>query len=203
MIMTKLYVFFSLALGFLCFQQTFAQPDLNLIEIATVNQPVDITGAGDGSNRLFIVDKSGKIRIYDQSTSTLLGGNFLNITTQVHNSGEQGCLGLAFHPDFETNGYFYVNYIVNGTDATRVSRFTADPPSSNDVDEATEQIILTVPQPFSNHNGGDLAFGPDGYLYIGLGDGGSSGDPGNRAQNPQQLLGKMLRIDINTASGYL
>ena len=197
---SRLSFFFPVALLF--HQVALAQPDIVVTQITTVNAPVDITGAGDGSNRLFIVDKSGKIRIFDQTSNTLLGGNFLDISTQVINSGEQGLLGLTFHPNYENNGYFYVNYIHTGTGNTTVSRFTNPTPSSNGpVSSSTELVLLNIPQPFTNHNGGDLSFGPDGYLYIGLGDGGSANDPGNRAQNPQQLLGKMLRIDVDNTSG--
>ncbi len=183
-----------------CQHPVSAQPDLVLTQITSVNQPVDITGAGDNSGRLFIVDKSGKIRIYDQNSNSLLSGNFLNISTQVSNSGERGLLGLAFHPDFATNGYFYVNYVHSSDNNTRISRFTASPPSSNTVLASTELELMEVAQPYSNHNGGDLAFGPDGYLYIGLGDGGSGSDPENRSQNPQELLGKMLRINVDATS---
>lgn len=177
-----------------------AQPDLLVNSLTSVSSPVDITGSGDNSGRLFLVEKAGRIRIFDLNTNTLLTGNFLNINTLVSNSGEKGLLGLAFHPNFASNGYFYVNYVHNGTNNTRISRFKADPPSSNTVDPATELILLSVPQPFDNHKAGDLAFGPDGYLYIPLGDGGSAGDPGNRSQNPQQLLGKLLRIDVDNTS---
>jgi len=190
-------------MAFSCYRTVaLAQPDIVVTQITSVNAPVDITGAGDGSNRLFLVDKSGRIRIFDQTTNTLLGGNFLDISTQVINSGEQGLLGLTFHPNYENNGYFYVNYIHTGTGNTTVSRFTNPTPSSNGpVSTSTELVLLNIPQPFTNHNGGDLSFGPDGYLYIGLGDGGSSNDPDNRAQNPQQLLGKMLRLDVDNTSG--
>lgn len=183
-------------------QVVFAQPDIVITQIATVTTPVDITGAGDGSNRLFIVDKSGKIRIFDQSSSTLLSGNFLDISGQVLNSGEQGFLGLTFHSNYESNGFFYVNYVHTGSGNTTISRFTNPTPSDNGpVSTSSELVLLSIAQPFANHKGGDLNFGPDGYLYIGMGDGGSSGDPGNRAQNPQQLLGKMLRIDVDNTSG--
>ena len=181
---------------------SFAQPDLVLTQITSVNIPVDMTGAGDGSHRLFIVDKSGKIRIYNQTTNTLLAANFLDISTLVLNSGEQGLLGLTFHPNYASNGYFYVNYVHTSSGNTTISRFTNPSPSTNGpVSLSSELVLLSIPQPFSNHKGGDLNFGPDGYLYIGMGDGGDGGDPGDRAQNPQELLGKMLRIDVNSTSG--
>ncbi len=189
------------ALVFLVFllQNVSAQPYLGMSLLTTVSTPVDIANAGDGSNRLFLVEKAGRIRIYDQNTSTLLPGNFLDISGQVSDDGERGLLGLAFHPNYSSNGYFFVNYTNNAGD-TRVSRFTVSS-NPNVADAGSELTILPVAQPFSNHNGGDLEFGPDGYLYIPLGDGGDGGDPGNRAQNPQELLGKLLRIDINSTSG--
>ncbi len=188
-------------LAVLCAQIAFAQPDINISLITTAASTVDITGARDGSNRLFLVNKGGTIRVFDLSANTLLAGNFLNISTSVLNSGEQGLLGLAFHPNYATNGYFYVNYVSDDNGNTIISRFTNPSPASNaTVSNATELVLLSIPQPFSNHKGGDLNFGPDGYLYIGMGDGGSGGDPGNRAQNPMELLGKMLRIDVNSTS---
>lgn len=183
-------------------------PDLRFVEpVSGFSDPVDITGAGDGSDRLFIVEQAGTIKIYDQATSTTLSTNFLDITDRVRSGGERGLLGLAFHPDFATNGHFYVNYttqarngLTNGT--TVISRFTASP-GANTVDPATEFPLLSIVQPFSNHNAGDLAFGPDGYLYIPTGDGGGGGDPNNNAQNPMSLLGKMLRIDVDNTTGGL
>lgn len=199
--MGKNVVFALLIVYSLFHPPAYAQPDLDLLQITSVSQPVDITGAGDGSGRLFLVEKSGSIRIFDLTSYTLLPDAFLDISNLVLNSGERGLLGLAFHPDFGNNGYFYVNYILVSSGETRISRFTASPPSANTVDPATEQVVMSVAQPYNNHKGGDLAFGPDGYLYIGLGDGGGSGDPDNRAQNGQELLGKMLRIDVDNTSG--
>lgn len=178
----------------------FAQPQLRLVDVASgfVN-PVDIQHAGD--ERLFIVEQEGRIQIADTS------GNrepnpFLDITDRVNDSGfEMGLLGLAFHPDYAANGYFYVNY-TDASGATTISRFERSGADPNLGDASTEQILLQVSQPYTNHNGGCLQFGPDGYLYIGLGDGGLFGDPGNRSQDPQELLGKMLRIDIDGGSPY-
>lgn len=198
--MRNLYVLLS----FILFTSTmYAQPDLIFNQITSVSNAVGVTGAGDNSNRLFIVNESGIIRVFDLTTNTLVTNSYLDITDRVLFGGEQGLLGLAFHPNFETNGHFYVNYIDEATGDTHVSRFTAASPTSNaTVDPGTELILLTVEQPFANHNGGDLKFGPDGYLYIALGDGGNGGDPGNRAQDPQNLLGKILRIDVdNTDPG--
>lgn len=200
--MKNLRLLWLCSLSITCGQTAFSQPAIVVTQITSVPEPVDITGAGDASNRLFIVDKDGKIRIYNLTINTLLTDNFLDINTQVLNSGERGLLGLTFHPNYEVNGYFYVNYVHTGGN-TRISRFTNSTPASNGpVVVSTELILLDIPQPFDNHKGGDLTFGPDGYLYIALGDGGSGGDPGNRAQNPAELLGKMLRIDVdNTSSG--
>jgi glucose/arabinose dehydrogenase len=166
---------------------------------ANFNRPVDIKNAGD--DRLFIVEKAGLIWIMSKD-GVKLPTPFLDIVSLV-NSGanERGLLGLAFHPDYATNGYFYVNYTGAGGH-TRISRFSRSMADPNLADPGSELILMTVNQPFNNHNAGDLAFGPDGYLYIGMGDGGSGGDPGNRSQNPQDLLGKMLRIDVDGGMPY-
>ncbi|MBI1191969.1 MAG: cadherin [Bacteroidetes bacterium] len=162
------------------------------------NSPVDIVHAGD--ERLFIVEQDGTIRIID-TTGVPVSVPFLDINARVGSSGsEQGLLGLAFPPDYATDGRFYVNYTGNDGD-TRISRFsvTAD---RNVADPSSEQVLLLIDQPFTNHNGGCVRFGPDSLLYIGLGDGGSGGDPGDRSQTPTTLLGKMLRIDVRTTVGY-
>ncbi|HMX04194.1 MAG TPA: PQQ-dependent sugar dehydrogenase [Chitinophagales bacterium] len=177
----------------------FAQPklDLQLVAGPAFDSPVDIANCGD--SRLFIVEKSGYIRILNTDGTSSL---FLDIDAKVKSSGsEQGLLGLAFDPNYAANGYFYVNYTNNtATGNTTIARYTRNAVNPNIADVASEVILLNIVQPFSNHNGGNLEFGPDGYLYIGTGDGGSSGDPGNRAQDiTDQLLGKMLRIDVSTA----
>ncbi len=180
-----------------------AQPTIQLTNFASgFTKPVDMTHCGD--DRKFVVEQDGRIKIINGAGQTLTPA-FLDISGPVHSTGnEQGLLGLAFHPDYANNGYFYVNYTTgSGAGTTRISRFSVDPADSNRALVASEQILLTITQPFSNHNGGQIKFGPDGYLYIGMGDGGSAGDPGNRSQNPQNLLGKMLRIDVNTPTGYL
>jgi len=172
----------------------------NVFPNLTFKKPVDIAHAGD--NRLFIVEQAGLIRVVHGRGPTATSGVFLNIVNRVTSGSEMGLLGLAFHPDYDQNGYFFVNYTsYEGEELlTFVSRFqvTADP---DQADPNSELILLQEPQPYENHNGGDLNFGPDGYLYIGLGDGGSGGDPGNRAQSETELLGKMLRIDVNHTSG--
>ncbi len=146
---------------------------------------------------MFIVEQGGLIRILQNGQ--ILEPPFLDIAERVDDTGnEQGLLGLAFHPDFASNGFFYVNYTEQGGN-TVIARFTA---TGNTADPNSEVRLLGVQQPFPNHNGGGLAFGPDGYLYIGLGDGGSGGDPQGNGQNLKTLLGKILRIDVNSGDPY-
>ena len=162
--------------------------------LSGLDQPVFAGHAGDGSNRLFIVEQPGRIRVRQPGSSqTTL---FLNISSRVLCCGEQGLLGLAFHPQFASNRRFFVNYTRTGDGATVIAEYQVSEEDSN-VANPTERVILTIGQPFANHNGGMLAFGPDGYLYIGTGDGGSGNDPDNRAQNINDLLGKILRLDID------
>jgi glucose/arabinose dehydrogenase len=171
----------------------------SLIPFATgLANPVCISNCGD--SRLYITDQSGYIRIVD-SAGVVISQPFLDIHERVVYGGEQGLLGLAFHPQYAANGYFYVNYVGKG-DSTHISRFRMVEGNQDRADPQSELKLMTIYQPFQNHNGGDLQFGPDGYLYIGLGDGGSGGDPGNRAQNPKQFLGKMLRIDVDHGNPY-
>ncbi len=187
----------------------FAQtPTVVLTQVANIttsptNKITCITHCGDA--RLFFTEAPGRIKFFDPYA---VGGvttatTFLNIVSRVKSTGnEQGLLGLAFAPDYATSGRFYVNYTnQTGTGNTTVSRFTvsSDP---NAGDAASEEILFTVTQPYSNHNGGNIAFGPDGYLYIGMGDGGSAGDPSGNGQNGATRLGKMLRIDVSGATGY-
>ncbi len=163
-----------------------------------VTRPVDIQSAKDGSGRLFIVSQTGEIWIYDGKK--LKSAPFLDISTWVKCCREQGLLGLAFHPDFSSNGFFFVNYIdLHGN--TVIARYKAA--SGLDVaDASSATMILTFDQPFGNHNGGQLAFGPDGFLYISTGDGGGGGDASNNAQNLGSPLGKILRIDVDRGSPY-
>jgi glucose/arabinose dehydrogenase len=181
------------------FSTAAAAQQVELQQIASgLNRPVAITHAGD--NRLFIVLQGGTIVIHDGTS--LLPGTFLDITSLIgDSSNEKGLLGLAFHPRYAENGFFFVNYTdTNGN--TVVARYTVPAGTPNRADPSTARVILRVNQPFANHNGGQLQFGPDGYLYIGMGDGGSGGDPGNRAQNLNELLGKMLRIEVDSGSPY-
>jgi glucose/arabinose dehydrogenase len=162
-------------------------------------EPVAVTGAGDGSGRLFVAEQQGRIRIVG-------GGVFLDISARVDSvDNEQGLLGLAFHPGYASNGYFFVNYTHDpgpGLDTTRVSRFQVSAADPGVADPASESVLLEFEQDFSNHNGGDLHFGPDGFLYIASGDGGSGGDPNDRGQSLDTLLGKILRLDVDSGSPY-
>jgi len=163
-----------------------------------LDRPVVVAHAGDGSGRLFIVQQGGEIRIFDGAQ--LLPVPFLDLSSSVSSGSEQGLLGLAFHPSYETNGFLYVNLTDLAGD-TQILRFTVSA-DANVADPGSAVPLLSVDQPFANHNGGQLAFGPDGKLWIGLGDGGSAGDPGNRAQSGTTLLGKILRIDVDQGLPY-
>jgi glucose/arabinose dehydrogenase len=161
--------------------------------------PIGFEDALDGSGRLFVIEQAGVIRIIQDGN--ILPVPFLDIRNRVGSSGsEQGLLGLAFHPDYIENGYFFVNYTDrNGDTVIARYRVSADPSIA---DPASEVRLLQVSQPYRNHNGGDMAFGPDGYLYISLGDGGSGGDPQNHGQSPETLLGSLLRIEVGEAESF-
>ncbi len=176
------------------------QAQISLVNFAAgFTRACDITHCGD--DRLFVVEQGGKIWILTKA-GIKLPSPFLDIDPRVGSNGnEQGLLGLAFHPDYEQNGFFYVNY-TNNNGNTKVSRFSVSASDPNIANPNSELILLEATQPFSNHNGGCLKFGPDGYLYIGLGDGGSGGDPQGFGQNKNSFLGKMLRIDVDSGSPY-
>ncbi len=163
--------------------------------------PVHLTHSNDGTNRLFLVQQNGIIKVFqnDSTVQSLAVKDFLNISNKISSSaGEEGLLGLAFHPNYASNGYFYVNYTATSSPIkTVISRFKVSSGNPDKADSLSEYKILEIEQPYYNHNGGTVMFGLDGFLYIGMGDGGSGGDPQNNAQNLQSLLGKMLRIDIN------
>lgn len=174
---------------------------VNAFPNLTFTRPVDLQHAGDNTNRIFVVEQEGIISVFPNDAATPSKKTFLNITDRVNDSGnEEGLLGLAFHPNYETNGYIYVNYTALIPRRTVISRFkvSADP---DVVDPDSEYIILQYEQPYSNHNGGQVAFGPDGFLYIASGDGGSGGDPDGNGQNRAVLLGKILRIDVDHEEG--
>jgi len=170
-----------------------------LEEFATgLSNPVEITNAND--SRLFVVQQNGIIKII-QPNGTINAADFLNISSKITFGGERGLLGLAFHPQYATNGYFFV-YYNNTAGNIVVARYSVSSTNPNIADAASEKIILNIPKPFDNHNGGSIHFAPDGNLWIVTGDGGSGGDPNNNAQNKNSLLGKMLRIDVNSTAAY-
>ncbi|HTX88730.1 MAG TPA: PQQ-dependent sugar dehydrogenase [Bacteroidales bacterium] len=195
----KLFRYILTGILFLFFLGARSQPFVGLKLLASgFNFPVCIANAGDG--RLFVVEQPGRILIID-STGAVLPTPFLDIRGRVVYGGERGLLGVAFHPLYLANGYFFVDYVGAG-DSTHISRFSVSQADPDIADSNSEVKLMTIYQPYQNHNGGDVNFGPDGYLYIGMGDGGSAGDPENRAQDSLQLLGKILRIDVDGGSPY-
>lgn len=194
--MKQIFTFLTVLLSSFSFAQS-----INISPFATgFSNPVDIAHPVNDS-RLFVVQKTGLIRILNDNAA-INTTPFLNLSSLLPNplSNEQGLLGLAFHPNYSGNGYFYVNY-TNTSGNTVIARYTVSS-NPNIADAASATILLTITQPYSNHNGGSVKFGPDGFLYIGMGDGGSAGDPGNRAQNINENLGKILRIDVDSGSPY-
>jgi glucose/arabinose dehydrogenase len=166
--------------------------------------PVDIQSPSDGTNRIFIVEQSGIIRVFDNEPGVVTDKIFLDIRDRITSGGEMGLLGLAFHPDYSQNGFFYVDYTsTNLNRHTVIARYKVSISNPDSADKNSETILLTQDQPFTNHNGGKVVFGPDGYLYISFGDGGSGGDPYGNGQNLQTFLGKILRIDINSENGNM
>jgi glucose/arabinose dehydrogenase len=194
--MKKIVLYFFCLISIPFWSQT-----IELQSFATgLSSPVAVTHAGD--SRLFVVQRSGAIRIVNTDGS-INATPFLTLTSStILSGGEQGLLGLAFHPDYATNGSFYVNYTRAGDGATVIAQYTVSDSDPNIANPNSALVLLTIPQPYGNHNGGSVVFGPDGYLYIGMGDGGSGGDPQNYAQNINSLLGKILRIDVNTGALY-
>ncbi len=175
------------------------QPNLTTQVLASgINSPVDLQSAPGDRSRLYVVEQTGSIRLIKDNA--LQASPFLDLSAGVGNGGERGLLGLAFHPQYATNGRFYVNY-TNREGDTRISEFRRSQ-NADLADPSSERLLIAVDQPFANHNGGGLAFGNEGRLYIALGDGGSAGDPQNNAQNLQSRLGKILRIDVDSASPY-
>lgn len=161
------------------------------------DMPLELTSPEDGTDRIFVVEQKGVIQVFPNTAGVKGSTVFLDIKKRVSSGGEMGLLGLAFHPQYKTNGYFYVNYTRRSPLETVISRFKVKTSDPNLADPESETVLLRFRQPYENHNGGKVAFGKDGFLYISTGDGGSGGDPGNRAQNRKELLGKILRIDVN------
>jgi glucose/arabinose dehydrogenase len=198
--MKILPAFLSLAALLTAAGAVHSQPKIKLVPFAGgFVHPDGIYHAGD--SRLFVLEQPGKIFILDP-TGARKPTPYLDITGRVNSNGtEQGLLGLAFHPYYSTNGYFYVNYTGSG-DSIHIARFHTSTQNPDSAEASSETRIMTVYHPYGNHNAGDLKFGPDGYLYIGMGDGGSEGDPQNLAQNRTVLLGKILRIDVDNGDPY-
>jgi len=166
-----------------------------------LKSPTSILATPDSiDSRLFIVEQDGLIRIIDKSRK-LNEKPFLDISSKILQGGEMGLLGMAFHPSYKQNGYFYINYIDKNQN-TVIARYAVTP-NADTADPTSEKILFTLKQPYTNHNGGALVFGPDSYLYIALGDGGSAGDPENRAQNKAEYFGKILRIDVDHGDPYV
>jgi len=177
---------------------SFAQPNIALTSVITTNlsAPTQLVNAGDGSKRVFIVQKGGTVRVYDSTFQFL--STFVT-APNISSSGEQGLLSMAFHPDYKKNGFFYV-YYTNAAGDLEISRYKVSSNDANIADPASKVVVITIPHPnFSNHNGGELHFGKDGFLYLSTGDGGGGGDPNGNAQKTTVLLGKILRFNVNTA----
>jgi glucose/arabinose dehydrogenase len=170
--------------------------------VSGLKQPEGLVNARDGSGRLFIVEQAGLVRILKDGA--ILPTPFLDLTQKVICCGERGLLGLVFHPKYTENGYFYVDYTenVNSQLYTVIARYSVSASDPNQADNSSEVRLLRIEQPYQNHNGGEVQFGPDGYLYIGMGDGGSAGDPLGNGQSMQTLLGKILRIDVDHTQPY-
>ncbi len=178
-----------------------AQSDIqlnNAFPNLTFTQPVDLQSPGDGSNRLFVVTKPGVIYVFDNDPAAESAEVYLDITGFVNDvGGEEGLLGLAFHPNFTHNGYFFVDYTASNPRRTVIARYTASDTNPDEADTESALVILEIEQPYANHNGGQIGFGNDGLLYIAMGDGGSGGDPLGHGQNTSTLLGALLRIDVD------
>ena len=179
---------------------------INAFQNLSFEDPVGIYNANDGTNRIFVVEQEGRIKVFNNTTEVTNAEMFLNITSLVDQDGgytEEGLLGLAFHPNYSDNGYFYVNYTSHNPRRNVIARYSVSIEDSNEADYESSMIILEVNQPYTNHNGGQLSFGPDGYLYIIFGDGGSSGDPQGNGQNLSTLLGSLIRIDVDNPTNGL
>ena len=203
--MNRVKIFFTVFLFLLAINKSNSQPYqlVNAFPNVSFSNPVFVTHSNDGTNRVFVVQRFGLIKVLPNDSTTTDSRVFLDVTNLNNASTyqERGLLGLAFHPDYATNGYFYIYYTRVGDGANVLARFSRSVSDPNKADSLSQQILWAWPDPYVNHNGGMLFFGLDGYLYVGMGDGGSGGDPGNRAQNTNEMLGKTHRIDVNTTSG--
>jgi glucose/arabinose dehydrogenase len=211
----KLYLIHAFLIASLLFACSSKEPDtqevpeipkggiksLDAFPALKFNLPVELVQAPGDSSRFYVIEQEGTIRTFANTTSVASSSVFLDIKNKVTSGGERGLLGLAFHPDYKTNGFFFVNYTNGNPLKTTIARYKANP-ATNQADPASETVLFTFNQPYSNHNGGSIQFGKDGLLYIATGDGGSGGDPENNAQNLKSYLGKILRVDVNgTAKG--
>jgi glucose/arabinose dehydrogenase len=191
--------YFILAISLLSFS-IFAQPTITVKEVITgLSQPMQLVNAGDGTKRIFIPQKTGEIKVFNENFTSL--GTFLTVTG-IPTGGEQGLLSLCFHPQYQTNGFFFVFY-TNNIGSLEIARYRVGSgiDSVNLARPSSKKVVITIPHPnYSNHNGGTLRFGRDGFLYLSTGDGGGGGDPDNNAQNKNNLLGKMLRINVNASN---
>ena len=179
---------------------------VNAFPSLSFQDPVGIYHSGDDTNRIFIVEQEGRIKVFENNSSVSEFEMFLDITSIVDQDGgytEEGLLGIAFHPNYHENGYFYVNYTSHNPRRNVIARYNVSSDNPNQADYNSSIIILEVNQPYTNHNGGQISFGPDGYLYVIFGDGGSSGDPLGHGQNLSTLLGSLIRIDIDSPSNGL
>ena len=198
----KSLLFIQMLISFIICEYQFenAFPNLTFVD------PVGIHHSGDGTNRIFVVEQEGRIKVFNNDSNTTISQNFLDIRSIVDQDGgytEEGLLGLAFHPNYEQNGYFYVNYTDYNPKRNVIARYSVDPDNPNEADYFSSEILLEVNQPYNNHNGGQMEFGNDGYLYISFGDGGSSGDPQNNGQDLSTLLSTIVRIDVNNQSNNM
>ena len=198
----KSLLFIQILISFIICEYQFenAFPNLTFVD------PVGIHHSGDGTNRIFVVEQEGRIKVFNNDSNTSISQTFLDIRSIVDQDGgytEEGLLGLAFHPNYEQNGYFYVNYTDYNPKRNVIARYSVDPDNPNEADYFSSEILLEVNQPYNNHNGGQMEFGNDGYLYISFGDGGSSGDPQNNGQDLSTLLSTIVRIDVNNQSNNM
>jgi len=206
MLKIKTFLIFIITFSIYNISTILSQP-LELVEAfpnLSFTRPVLLTHSNDSSDRIFVIEQRGVIKLFPNDSNVSSSTTFMDIVGRVDDTGnEMGLLGLAFHPDYANNHHFYVNYTDSsgGIRKTRVSRFTTMAGNPNQADTSSELVLMEITQPYTNHNGGMIFFGLDGYLYIGMGDGGSGGDPQNYAQNLQSLLGKILRIDVDTTVG--
>lgn len=198
------YGYFAILIIILVWKNGIAQnPNIQLLQAfpnLTFTSPIFLTHSNDGTNRIFVAQQNGIIKVFpnDSNVTSASVKTFLDISNKISaSSGEEGLLGLSFHQSYLSNGYFYIDYTAPGPLRTVIARFKVSQSNPNKADSLSEYRILQINQPYTNHNGGCLMFGLDGYLYIGMGDGGSGGDPLNNAQNTHILLGKILRLNIN------